>query len=235
MFEKILYHTTESFVNSNNIINQNQFGFQKGSGTLSATAQLITRLEALHNPKIRLGAGIFIDLKKAFVTIPHKDILDKLHRYGIRGKAHDIIKSYLNNRHHFVTVNGARSDTRASDYGVPQGSNLGPVIFLLYINDLFDIDFKGFLQLFADDAVLSYANNSILNLVSDMQYDLNLLCKWLYNNLLTLNADKTKYIIFHSPRKKIEKSSITLHTNNTIIEQVEQIKYLGLNIHFSLK
>lgn len=113
-----------------------------------------------------MAAGIFIDLKKAFDTIlvPLKDIIGKLYKHGMRGQALNIYKSYLTNRLQYVKLNDAESNKVQVEYGIPQGSILGPLIFLLYVNDIFDVPFKGDIQLFADDTVITYSNASPITL-----------------------------------------------------------------------
>lgn len=234
IFERLLYNSLESFFIKYKVINKNQYGFQKGSGTLSAATQLISLLQnALDNKTV--ATSIFIDLQKAFDTIPHNEILDKLFKYGIRGTAHKILQSYLTNRKQYVSLANSLSNTMTVSFGIPQGSILGPLLFLVYINDIFAVPFGGYIQLFADDAVLVYTGNDLPALLVAMQDDLNLLCTWLFNNLLTINADKTKFMIFHSPHKHIEAPNRPLLINNKQIESVDEFKYLGLIIHHTLK
>lgn len=176
IFERLLYNVTESFINKNNIIQKLQFGFQKGSGSLSVTSHVVTKPQnALDNPKLKIASGIFIDLQKAFDSIPHKILLEKLHKYGMRGTTYNIFESYLLNRKQFTCLNKTNSETRIIIYGTPQGSNLGPLLFLLYINDIFELPFKGSLILFADDAVLHYSGLNINDMYANMQHDLNIL------------------------------------------------------------
>lgn len=236
IFEKLLYSITDKFLKKNNTIDKLQFGFQKTSGCLSAASHLIDQLQtALDDPKQKLAAGLFIDLQKAFDSIPHDNILNKLYKYGIRGIALDIFKSYLQNRRQYVHLNGVNSEQLTITFGIPQGSVLGPLIFLLYINDIFDIPFRGKIQLFADDAAFVYTNCNEYRLFDDMQHDLNLLSNWLYHNLLSLNVEKTNYIIFHSPHKTVNTANFSLSVNNKTITEVTSTKYLGLHIHSSLK
>jgi hypothetical protein len=233
--EKVLFNITANFVYKFKIINKHQFGFQKRSGSLSATSHLITNLQkSLDNPKYKLASGIFIDLQKAFDSIPHEILLDKLCKYGIRGLPLEIFKSYLSNRRQYVSLRNINSDTENITYGTPQGSNLGPLIFLLYINDIFDLPLKGTIILFADDAVIYYSHFNVNEIYNDMQHDLNLIYSWLYNNLLSINISKTKYMIFHSDKKTIVDNH-SLHIHNQEIERVNSIKYLGLHIQSNLK
>lgn len=234
VFERLLHNTLDSFLSKFNVVNKNQFGFQKNSGTLSACTKLISDLQDSLD-KRKYAAAIFIDLQKAFDTVPHVDILDKLYKYGIRGNTFNIFKSYLSERIQYVSLGNCNSSTQHIQYGIPQGSILGPILFLLYINDIFAAPFKGNIQLFADDAVLVFENGSLASLHSDMQSDLNELSNWLYNNLLTVNVDKTKYVIFHSPHRPVESPAAKLLINEKTVERVSEIKYLGLIIQDTLK
>lgn len=234
VFEKLLCNALESFFVKHKVIHTNQFGFQKGSGTLSAAAQLVSKIQDALDSKM-LATGIFIDLQKAFDTISHKDILEKLYRYGIRGKAHSILESYLLNRNQYVALGKTTSDTNNCTFGIPQGSNLGPLIFLIYINDLFDVPMKGYIQLFADDAVILHSGSNLSSVFTDIQPDLDALYEWLYNNLLSINTDKTKFIVFHSSHYQVNPTNLTLTINDKPIERVFDVKYLGLHLHHNLK
>lgn len=236
ILEKLLYNVLLSFVVKHDIINKKQFGFQKKSGTISAVTELVTLLQrALDNPSKKLASAIFIDLAKAFDTISHKAILNKLYKYGIRGKVHSLLQSYLKNRKHFVRIGESASGQENVLFGIPQGSILGPLLFILYINDIFELPLRGTLQLFADDAVVSFASCKECFLFEDMQHDANLLSDWFYNNLLTINIEKTKFILFHAPNKKVDNIDTPIFFNNHPIEKVSSFKYLGLHIEESLK
>lgn len=230
--EKLLYDTINNFTFKYKLINDRQYGFQKQSGSISAATDLIAGLQQTLDSPNNMCAAIFIDLKKAFDTVPIDILLIKLEKLGIRGPAYNIIKSYLSNRNQFVSLNQISSDKNNISISVPQGSNLGPLLFLLFINDIFEVKFNGKLILFADDAELSYHNaQSTDNLFDLMQNDLNLLSNWLFNNnLLTSNIEKTKYLLFRAVN-----CNRVLNFENNIIHESESIKYLGLIIDNKLK
>lgn len=123
--------------------------------------------------------------------------MEKLSRYGIRGTANTLFESYLMNRKQYVNINNTSGTIMVNDNGfsLPQGSNLGPFFFLVYINDIFQLKLNGHLILFADDAVLINDDSNTSNLKEKTQHDLNLIHNWLINNRLTLNAEKTKYML----------------------------------------
>ena len=146
--------------------------------------------------------GIFIDLEKAFDTVNHSVLCDKLKYYGFRGKSNELIKSFLSNRSQYVSINGYDSNKLDVICGVPQGSTLGPLLFLIYINDLrYSLKFCSTTQ-FADDTCIIYANKEPKTLETNINHDLNKLTEWLRANRLSLNVDKTKLIIFRSKYSK---------------------------------
>ena len=172
--------------------------------------------------------GIFIDLKKAFDTVDHKILTDKLLHYGIRGNANEWIKSFLENRKQFVSINGFESELKSVKCGVPQGSTLGPLLFLIYVNDLYQSFKKNIIHHFADDTNLIYASKKIATLENDMNYELKILVEWLFANKLTLNIAKTKLLMFQHPHKQIPNFSIKL--NKVKLNLSNSVKYLGIVI-----
>ena len=152
----------------------------------------------------KYGCGIFIDLRKAFDTVNHKILLDKLEHYGIRGNLLNWFHSYLTDRKQFVSINGQNSDLMDITCGVPQGSVLGPLLFLLYINDLPNISKILNFYLFADDTNIYYESKSLNEIEKTVNKELDKLYLWLNVNRLSLNLDKTNYIIFHPFNKKLK-------------------------------
>ena len=169
---------------------------QKEKSTNDAVSELLNYVYSAINKKEHLGA-VFLDLSKAFDTVCHDILLLKLEHYGIRGTPLKLIESYLSNRHQFVTVSGYKSKTKEINIGVPQGSVLGPLLFLIYINDLRLSTRNMKSILFADDTTLFTSHSDIITLTKIMSDDLALVRKWLIANKLTLNINKTYYIIMH--------------------------------------
>ena len=137
--------------------------------------------------------GIFIDFTKAFDTVNHEILLEKLYHYGIRGTAHDWFRSYLTDRQQFVEYNGSKSNVLHVPCGVPQGSNLGPLLFLLYINDLAFVSPKLFAILFADDSNFFCSGQDLSSVIKTVNHELNHIVDWLNANKMSLNVDKTHY------------------------------------------
>ena len=152
--------------------------------------------------------GIFIDLEKAFDTVNHEILCEKLTYYGLRGKVNDLIRSYLRNRNQFVSINGTDSEMRDVTCGVPQGSSLGPLLFLIYIND-----FRFCLENtetghFADDTYILYGSKKINTMETIVNTELKLVSNWLRLNKLVLNTTKTELVIFRSKWRKLDRDVI---------------------------
>ena len=154
-----------------------------------------------------------------------------VHKYGIRGNALKLFQSYLSSRFQFVKVNGIKSTLLSIEYGVPQGSILGPLLFLLYINDLPNAT-NFFIRLFADDTFLCAQNEDILLLEQEAQSEIEKVYFWLVSNRLTLNVDKSKFMLITN--KKNISHQIELKINGEKLEQCDTYKYLGVQIDSNL-
>ena len=183
--------------------------------------------EALDNSYF--ACGIFIDLQKAFDTVDHTILLKKLDHYGIRGLANNWFNSYLTNRKQFVSINGFNSNNQLMNYGVPQGSVLGPLLFLVYINDLHKAIKYSTVHHFADDTNLLVVGKDIFKIQKQINRDLKFLCTWLRANKISLNASKTELIIFRDPRKKLI-HEVNSKINGTKLVPCKFVKYLGIYI-----
>lgn len=236
LVEKTIYSRINSFFQHHGLIHGNQFGFQQKSSTLSATASLINHIQKSLHRENNIAGCVFIDLKKAFDTVPHNILLSKLHNYGIRGNAYKLIQSYLNNRCQYVDIDGIHSDILINEncFSLPQGSNLGPFLFLVYINDIFSLKLNGTIILFADDAVLTYTHYDKSILQTKLQEDIKKIHEWLLNNRLTLNADKTKYMLIKN-NNNANVGDFKLSIDHNELERVVVFKYLGVTIRENLK
>lgn len=177
--------------------------------------------------------GVFIDLKKAFDTISHVKLLQKLSEAGITGKAHEILTSYFKNRKQIVKIGQNQSSSSLITFGVPQGSILGPLLFLIYINNIQNIGLKADITLYADDTSLFYFGVSLENIISKAQNDLTLLNNWFLANLLTMNTAKTNFVIYCAKNKRIS-DNIQLVINNENLNRKTNEKYLGLIMDHNL-
>ena len=228
ILERLIKNRILNFINKHNIINDCQYGFRNNISTadaISETVDIISdKLESLQKCAI-----ISIDLRKAFDTLDHTILLNKLFIYGIRGTAFTLIKSYLSEREQYVSQNGQNSNYNNITCGVPQGSVLGPLLFILYINDLPKISNNFKPILFADDTNLIFYDKTILILKDKMQTDINKLFKWLNINKLSININKTNVLLFNI-RNKNENINLNLYINNIKLKQVTDIQFLGVYI-----
>ena len=236
IFEKIIYQRLYSFLVSQGILYDKQFGFRQNHSTSHALNHSINYInEALQRGEHVLG--IFIDLSKAFDTIDHKILLSKLDLYGIRGIAHNLLKSYLSDRTQYVSIFDETSDKLPVEYGVPQGSCLGPLLFLIYINDLSNILCNAKsnnceLVLFADDTNVFAKAKSKVSVYELANKILKLLSEYMKSNKLHINMSKCCYMYFHREyRNNLNDNNNTeLKIDNNVIKQVTETKFLGVTI-----
>ena len=177
IFEKLLYKRLYKFLNKHNVLYKYQFGFRQGHSTSHALIEIMDNVRsAIDNDMYT--CGIFIDLSKAFDTVNHAILLEKLHHYGIRGQTNKLFESYLTNRKQLVEIDKIRSTCKPITCGVPQGSVLGPLLFLIYINDMANKCPLGNIRLFADDTNIFLSHSNIDELYKNAQLVLTYLFKW---------------------------------------------------------
>lgn len=226
IFEKIIYHRILEFIEKHKLISKRQYGFMKKLSTRDALNYL-TNLIYQRLDKSAPVAVTFLDLAKAFDTVNHKILLDKLYNYGIRGKAHQLITSYLQNRYHRVKVNDVISEYCEVNTGVPQGTVLGPLFFVLYVNDLLNTMPDDIIISFADDTAIVSTGKNWNEVEDNMNNYLRDVSSWLASNKLSLNIDKTVYMTFGSYSNSIPEF-LDISINGKSITNVESCKYLGI-------
>lgn len=232
IFEKVMYSRITSFCDKYEIINKDQNGFQKGKSTVLAAFTLLKKITE-EVDKRQPVCAIFFDMSKAFDFVSHQRLLDKCYKYGIRGKALDWIRSYLHNRKQCVqienindnnTIGYVRSDIAVNRVGVPQGSVLGPLLFLLYINDLPNItDYQ--CTLFADDISLVITSNNTATYNDDINSEVTKVIKWLEANNLNVNLNKTNVMQFCNRKEGTELNVIY---NDQTIQETDVVTFLGI-------
>ena len=232
VLEKLMHERIYKFLDDNFMLNSNQYGFRPKLSTYMALLKLIDKVSREIDKK-SYSLGIFLDLSKAFDTVDHKILLDKLNRYGIRGVAYDWIKSYLTNRSQYVHVNDVVSDRLPIVCGVPQGSVLGPLLFIIYINDISNVSKLFDCILFADDTNLFLSHSNIDVLYQLANTELYNISQWFKLNKLSLNIKKTNYVLFSNKFSKFVSLS-NIKIDNVKIERVFQTKFLGVVINEKL-
>ena len=233
IFERVMFNRVVDFLNKHNCIYNKQFGFRKNHSTVHALLDLTEEIRhALDNNLF--AAGIFLDFQKAFDTVDHVILLKKLEHYGIRGTANKWFESYLKNRMQYVSINGISSEIILMLLGVPQGSILGPLLFLIYINDFNHSVIFSKSRHFADDTNLLLSGNSIKKLQKQLNIDLKLISKWLNANKISLNAEKTELIIFRH-KMKVFNYKLKIKINGKQLYESQSVKYLGILIDSHLK
>ena len=226
IFEKLMHQRLYKFLDAYEIIFNMQFGFRTGHSTEHALVSLTERIKStLDNG--RFGCGIFIDLQKAFDTVNHDILLKKLEHHGIRGAALNWFHSYLGNRKQYVSVNGNSSSLCDITCGVPQGSVLGPLLFLIYINDLPNSSRFFSFFLFADDTNIYCESDDLALLTRKVNKELGKLKVWLDSNKLALNIEKTNFVLFHSPKKQLP-DFVNLKIGKRGIQRTNCVKFLGV-------
>lgn len=203
MLELVVKHQIEKYLEANEVLTEHQSGFRKSYSCETAIQGIIDewKLEIAEGKMIGV---ISMDLKRAFETVDRNRLLEKLYQIGIRGKVWDWLESYLKNRTQKVRFNNKYSRLMAVDHGVPQGSVLGPLLFVLYINDITEVCPIGSnVKLFANDTMIyvtGECSEEINNKMNEVFYKIE---NWMNLNKLKLNAEKTKYIIVRSSRKEV--------------------------------
>ena len=231
ILEKIVHKRVYKYLEEKNCIYSLQFGFRKKNATNDALIEITEKVrKALDNNEY--ACGIFVDLQKAFDTVNHKILIKKLEHYGIRGCANNWFASYLDDRQQYVSILGFESATNSIKHGVPQGSVLGPLLFLIYINDLHSaIKFSKVFH-FADDTNLLNICKSSKQMQKQMNIDLKILYDWLLANMISLNTNKTEMIVFRKPGTN--RTDLKIKMNGYRLIPSEHIKYLGVHIDATL-
>ena len=222
--KKLFYKRLLQYINENEILNIRQYGFREKLATVFVLIDILDNLtKAIDNKEHTVG--VFNDLKKAFDTINHDILLTKMNNYGVRGLPLEWLRSYVHNRSQYVSYNNSESSYLPIRCGVPQGSILGPLLFIIYINDLRNVSDVLKIFLFADDTSIFYSNKDMEKVENVLTKNIKHLYVWFKINKLSLNLAKTKYIVFIGKAKHV---NINLSVDNTAIERVKETNFLGV-------
>ena len=213
-----------------NYLYSHQYGFRHGCSTSHAIGQINNWiLESMDKGKVT--GLIFVDISKAFDSINHKILLAKLSNIALSSQSIKWFKSYLADRSQSVLLNGVMSEPRRVDYGVPQGSILGPLLFNIYVNSLPAAGKRSRVILYADDAVLIFSASTSQDLKENLEHDFDLVSNWYSENRLSLNVKKTKFLLAGSKKRLLTFPDTELQSSNGAqIERVHSCKYLGVTL-----
>ncbi|KAJ8720281.1 hypothetical protein PYW07_012324 [Mythimna separata] len=245
ILEKMINSRLIKYLEDNRLLSDNQFGFRAKRSTSQAVHHLTNYITTnLDNGMHTIG--IFLDLAKAFDTISCSLLLHKLETLGIRGEQLLLFSDYISDRHQCLKIGQyTSSDLKNSSFGIPQGSILGPTLFLIYINELCSLSLQnGVIMSYADDTALLFSGRSRVEVYEYAQNGFNIVSNWLQKNLLSLNADKTNYLLFTMRNANISLTNLNIHAHNCTyadtactcptLVKADHVKYLGVTIDTNL-
>lgn len=227
-FESIMLDQITEFLRLNKILNNNQFGFLAKSNTNSACLQFVSMIQSSMDQGY-YTACLAVDLRKAFDSVNHSVLLSKLKKYGFSYESLNLLGNYLSGRKQFIKVGNVISSNLNISAGVPQGSILGPILFVILINDLFDLKLNGDLTNYADDTMLTYKAVTIDELNRQMNTDLTILREYFEKTKLQMNLKKTEFMLIGKAGRHSERFLLKL--DNQVIQQTKSMIYLGLSIN----
>ena len=227
IIEKLLHLRFNGFFETREILFKNQFGFRRNHSTSDAVLKLLDKIYDAFDKSQYFGS-IMLDLSKAFDTVDHSILLTELYNYGIRGVSHKLVKSYLSERKQYVFCNGTVSETLPVSVGVPHGSVLGPLLFLIYVNDMSNVLTEGASVIqYADDTTLYYSTSSVNEMCRILSTNLTRIKIWLDSNYLSLNVAKTHFTIFTN--KSIDQD-ISIELEGHKINYLPNPTFLGITL-----
>lgn len=231
IFEYVIFHQLSDYLRNHDLLCSQQFGFRPAHSTDLAALRLLDHLTKEMDTN-NIPINVYIDLSKAFDTLNHNILIHKLRHYGLTESATKLLISYLSNQQPYVDFNGYKSTYQTVTTGVPQGSILAPLLFLIYINDLPEVSNVFDMLMYADDTTL-YCNLNRTTTETEINCEMKKITTWLDANKLSLNVKKTKFMVFHTSQRKVAYPELII--NGLSIERVSEFKFLGLVLSSNLK
>lgn len=227
--ERIIHRHVYCYLENSNLLCEQQGGFRPNMDTCHTILDLTNYVHEGFNDNSTNTVAVVVDIAKAFDSIDRNSLLKKFEFFGFTGRLLILLKSYLKNRYQRVNLNGVLSNKMEVKYGVPQGSFIGPLLFILFINDLPSYNFNSESSIYADYNVFYYKNANVTMIYEFLQKNLNICSSWCITNRLTLNANKTKAMFFsEKPRHTGWCDRVNIHINDLSIEFVDCFTYLGV-------
>lgn len=227
ILERAVHRQVYSYLNDNKLITPKQFGFRPKLSTEVALVNVTDKILSNMDNGSLTGA-VFIDLSKAFDTVDHELLVHKLRSLGLDDICIQWFISYLGSRNQVTSVASTLSSSAAVTVGVPQGSILGPLLFLVYVNDLVKCPLQSDVVLYADDTVLCCSAKNVHDLKHKLNADLGVASDWFNRNLLTINTSKCKFMVFGNTRKLNNIETVDIHINEYTLDRTDTFKYLGV-------
>lgn len=237
VYEKVLELVVKEqlleFLNINSILAEEQSGFRKGLSCEAALQKTLIEWRAILDKSEMIGV-MFVDFKRAFETVSRKILLKKLRSYGIGGQVLKWFESYLTDRKQKIKYMQEVSGSRLIEHGVPQGSVLGPLLFIVYVNDIVKELRYSACSMFADDMIIYISDDNADEIEFKINYDMKKIDKWLKQNSLKINIKKTNFMLIRDPRKQIGRNRCNIVIIDEDIEEISETKYLGVIIDENL-
>ena len=224
--EKLVHRKLYGFLEFNNYLHTNEFGFRNLQSTNHALISITEKIrKAIDDGEIT--CVVFLDLQKAFDTVNHEIFLSKLEHYGIRGVPLKWFKTFLTHQHQYVSIENSISETPTNNHWVPQGSVLGPRLFLIHINDLHQATKHAKIHYFADDTNLLYSSKFLKDINQKINFELKNIIHWLRANKISLNTKKMEVVLFRA-QKAIIKKTMNFRITGQKVNIMKEKKYLGM-------
>ena len=234
LFEKIVHDQVSTFMKDHGHFSHCQHGFRQLHSTVTSLLN-VTELWFSNIDRKKVNMSVLLDLKKAFDTVDHDLLLAKLAAYGIVGGPHQWFSSYLTRREQYCQIGGQRSSRKVVKHGIPQGSCLGPLLFILYVDDFAKCLVKSSPNMYADDTSVTCSAKDIDTLCDDLRTELTNISKWMRQNKLSLNANKSEFLIVgHKRQLNGIHEPVQLQVDEEPIRRVQTVKYLGIRVDENL-